>query len=461
MASSAGKRSRTRTKRFNEAEEEFSDDYLEEEEEQPKRKKQKTAAPAAADDEFKSTTPKKEGAKRGRKKKEVPATEENTAGVATSTDSVKPEESGAGEESKAGEAKQEEAKPAEQATTTTEATMTDATAPTTEATEAQPVTEPKEELHTETMRTDHDIPLTREMVVEPEKQEEKPEEKQEEEREVSPEEKEKETKEIESSILEKGIIYFFYRPKVGVETPTNIDDVQKLYLLLCPGLGPKESTEVSDRTKRLIVIGRKQLPDLHDHGRYWGFVDRVSTNVKTIVDENLKEEKYETPVTEQERTLAPARLAGRGVYGIIDHHSHSHLAYVLELPEEVGDVQKAFNIAREGSYIVSVKNPKQGAAYAGLSPERRAKYPDELQEVFEDRRWNRLNPVKLLDYEGCELFIMGAHEDLSSELGAAGKKIEELEDKDIKHLTDRKVFNHLALNKNKTPVEPLLSGEWA
>lgn len=33
--------------------------------------------------------------------------------------------------------------------------------------------------------------------------------------------------------------------------------------------------------------------------------------------------------------------------------------YFLQ-PEEVGEVQKAFNIAREGSYIVSVKNPKQG-----------------------------------------------------------------------------------------------------
>ena len=81
---------------------------------------------------------------------------------------------------------------------------------------------------------------------------------------------------------------------------------------------------------RLIVVGRKQLPDIKDHARYWGFVERVSTDVKTIVDENLKEEKYETPVTELERTVAPARLAGRGIYGIIDHHSHSHLAYVLE-----------------------------------------------------------------------------------------------------------------------------------
>ncbi len=78
------------------------------------------------------------------------------------------------------------------------------------------------------------------------------------------------------------------------------------------------------------MIGRKQLPDIRDHGRYWGFVERVSTDVKAIVDENLKEEKYETPVTEQERTQPPARLAGRGIYGIIDHHSHSHLAYVLE-----------------------------------------------------------------------------------------------------------------------------------
>ncbi len=67
---------------------------------------------------------------------------------------------------------------------------------------------------------------------------------------LSPEEKEKEAKEVESSILEKGIIYFFYRPKVDIDTPTNIDDVQKLYLLLCPGIGAKEPTETSDRTKR-------------------------------------------------------------------------------------------------------------------------------------------------------------------------------------------------------------------
>jgi hypothetical protein len=40
--------------------------------------------------------------------------------------------------------------------------------------------------------------------------------------------------------------------------------------------------------------------------------------------------------------------------------NHTHLAYVLELPEEIGEVQEAFNISKEGSYIVTVKNPSAG-----------------------------------------------------------------------------------------------------
>ncbi len=36
---------------------------------------------------------------------------------------------------------------------------------------------------------------------------------------------------------EKGLIYFFYRPKVGNEEVSSASDVQKLYILLAPKIG--------------------------------------------------------------------------------------------------------------------------------------------------------------------------------------------------------------------------------
>jgi len=51
---------------------------------------------------------------------------------------------------------------------------------------------------------------------------------------------------------------------------------------------------------------------------------------------------------------------------------HTHLAYVLELPKELGEVQKAFHIHEEGSFIISVKNPKREAKgfFRGLAKKR-------------------------------------------------------------------------------------------
>lgn len=46
---------------------------------------------------------------------------------------------------------------------------------------------------------------------------------------------------------------------------------------------------------------------------------------------------------------------GQGVYSIVDHGHHTHLAYELEIPEEPGVVQKQFCILKEGNYIISIK----------------------------------------------------------------------------------------------------------
>lgn len=46
-----------------------------------------------------------------------------------------------------------------------------------------------------------------------------------------------------------------------------------------------------------------------------------------------------------------------GVYSIVDHGRHTHLAYELEIPKEPGDVQKHFCILKEGNYIINIKVP--------------------------------------------------------------------------------------------------------
>src|SRR5689334_18770378 len=128
-------------------------------------------------------------------------------------------------------------------------------------------------------------------------------------------------------------------------------------MLLYPKRITKEDETNVDHHKRLILIGKKQLPDVHLRGRpFWGLVEKVGTNIEGVT-ESLNEEHYHTK-TKGERTVAGARPCGEGVYGIIEHKGHTHLAYVLEFPEELGDVQKAFRIEREGSFIVSVKVQK-------------------------------------------------------------------------------------------------------
>lgn len=117
------------------------------------------------------------------------------------------------------------------------------------------------------------------------------------------------------------------------------------------------------------------------------------------------------------------RPVGEGVYAICEHGEHTHLVYVLELPEELGDVQHEFNIEKEGSYILSVKNPEQPSSWGSWeSTKHKPEYPSELKSVFESKRgfgttkFHPANPTKLLDYSGGQILLIGAKEDIVEEL---------------------------------------------
>jgi hypothetical protein len=252
-------------------------------------------------------------------------------------------------------------------------------------------------------------------------------------------------KDQETDVLERGDVFFLYRPKVEEEWPGGPDDVQHVHVVLRPD-GRKERS-------RLLVLGRKGLPRVEDGGGMeWGFVERVSTLGQ--VHERLEEERYRTK-TRGGRTLPAERPAGEGRYALVRHGDHTHLAYKLELPRKPGEVQKELHIPDEGSFVLSVKNPEAPSPpNAGLPPHRKATFPRELEERFRGRRWVPADPPRFLDHEGAEVLLVGARRDAEKELGIRL-------DTERETLRSAEIFRDLLRDRDEHPVEPLTEGEWA
>lgn len=250
--------------------------------------------------------------------------------------------------------------------------------------------------------------------------------------------------EDEVEVLESGNIYFCYRPKVEEESVQGRDDIQRFYIVLKPA---------GARTYRMLTVGQKRLPDISQHGQQtWGFVDSVSDSPNEI-EEALREHHYRTK-TRGERTIPAARPAGEGVYDIVKHGSHTHLAYALELPKKPGEVQQDLKIEPEGSYVLQIKNPEQGAPKGvGLSDEQKVRFPKKLQERFQERRFIGAEPTEFLDYEGAELLLIAATEDLSKELGI------EIDTQNESEKT-ADMIRDLHMRKSRHPIEPLFKGTW-
>jgi hypothetical protein len=244
-------------------------------------------------------------------------------------------------------------------------------------------------------------------------------------------------------VVERGDVFFFYRPKVERHAPQGEDDVQRFLVVLAPE---------GRRLFRLATIGRKHLPfaSATARERNWGWVMKVAGSPEDVEIE-LRGYRYATK-TRGERDQPAARPAGEGRYAIARHGSHTHLAYALARPEAPGDVQRDLGIQASASLIVAVRNPWWPAppgANAGLAPEAEAFYPEELQAAFRGRRWAPLEPAHL-DREGAEFVVVGTQEEPEEELGI---RLEPEESDDV--------LDVLGLDPAGHPVAPLFSGEWA
>lgn len=238
--------------------------------------------------------------------------------------------------------------------------------------------------------------------------------------------------------IENGDIYFFYRPKIDINEPSNLDDIQRFYLVLMPDGGSSKA--------RILVVGKKQMPAVSpgsssSEEREWMMVSMVDEPDK--IGQAMRPVQYQTKTrgTQQDAEAIPV---GEGRYSLFEKSDSSRLAYALSSPENPGKAQEIFRIQSEASYIISIRNPD--IEVQGF-PKEKPEYPKTLQKKFADERWLSIDEPRLLDYENAQLVMIGAHESL---------------DKSAARITGKPdLFGKLGLAKADWPTQSLENGELA
>jgi Protein of unknown function (DUF2795) len=261
-------------------------------------------------------------------------------------------------------------------------------------------------------------------------------------------------------IIEQGDIFFFYRPKVDTEEVKGIADVQRFYVVTHAEERKenRNNKKKKDDIYRLFLIGQKQLPEIVEgkstsEEKNWALNILTTSNPDDIHKELLPAEY--TTETKGKRRLAAAAPAGEGKYTIVKHDNHTELVYILELPEMPGPIQKEFEIKKEASYIISVKNPNvKVPGFTTFSSNKKPEYPKHLIEKFGDRRWISIEEPDLLNYENTQILLIGARKkDVEEELG-----IDIDEEKETENTAD--IFKELKVRKEQVPLKPLLKGKF-
>jgi len=177
-------------------------------------------------------------------------------------------------------------------------------------------------------------------------------------------------KTLPSSILEKGVIYFFTRNRVGIDEAESVGDLQRTFFVLRPlpanaKLG--DGALPDSKNNRLFALPKKVFPKSHSD-RFMTFVEKAPTTIEDLKEDFMKGSSYETK-TVGTRHVDPVTTAAEGVYAITRTEDRStHLVYAITIPSELGEVQEDLGLRPQGSFIFSVKNPERsGPANASLA----------------------------------------------------------------------------------------------
>lgn len=282
-----------------------------------------------------------------------------------------------------------------------------------------------------------------------------------------------------AEVLEKGDIFFFYRPKANVVNDgsggdvKSIEDIRRFFMVTAStitaaadntGSKYQEQFDNINRTTsieegessryRLFVIGKKSLPEIRTtearrSERYWAKVGGIFENPQELTNELLADEF---------RKGDAARPVGEGKYAIVKHQDHAELAYVLEMPEEPGEAQRELGIEKEASYIISVINPKVPVPAGYPSSEEPPNYPESiLKEFGQNENFVSLaRDLRFINFQNAQMILVGAREGkdvIQKEFG-----IDIKEEKETLHSAD--IFSKLKIEKDRVPIKPLIEGKF-
>jgi len=278
------------------------------------------------------------------------------------------------------------------------------------------------------------------------------------------EESSQRAKQVPSNILEKGVIYFFTRNRVGIEESESVGDLQRTFFVLRPmptGAKLGDGTLADNNNNRLFALPKKVFPKSHND-RFMAFVEKANTTIKDLKESFFSADEYETK-TQGSRRTEPVAPVAEGVYAITRTEDRTcHLVYSTTIPSELGEVQEDLGIKDQGSFIMSVKNPERSGPAQAQLPQK-PNFPDEFIEEFRGLAWVEVKP-KYLDYEYCQILLIGEKMEKGVEPTTKDQKhdkdtpleeIEKLEHEDelrVEHLHgDDSVYDDLKISKKEYP----------
>ncbi|KAI5860036.1 hypothetical protein GGS23DRAFT_599697 [Durotheca rogersii] len=209
-----------------------------------------------------------------------------------------------------------------------------------------------------------------------------------------------------SNVLEKGIIYFFIRGRVGIDEPSGVEDIARSYIVLRPLAQDAKLGEgaIADAgNNRLIAVPKKVFPR-SGRERWIAFVAKANISLETLKDEFMAGSEYSTKTVGLRHRPAATPVA-EGIYAITTTGRESHLAYVITLPSDLGEVQTDLGLREKGSFIISTRNPAYDPPQ-GLALPRGPDYPKEVQDEFRALRWISTQP-KHLDFPNTQFLLIG------------------------------------------------------
>jgi len=192
------------------------------------------------------------------------------------------------------------------------------------------------------------------------------------------------------------------------------------------------------------------------------FVEKSKASVATLKEEFFQGSDYNT-ATMGTRHTPEVTPIGEGVYAITisgGGQGTSHLAYMLTIPSEIGQVQQDVGLAEKGSFVISVKNPESGTGNGAAQLQNSAQYPQEIIEEFAGRAWGPAKP-KHIDYEGAAVLLIGesfdqvvaAEEDKGKDaLETPQEELEKLENEDELRVENLKGEQHCCFPPAKANI---------